>query len=167
MFGGNNDQEAYDEVWILSLPDFVWTQAPIDKTDTDRRRTEMSCVLAGRRQMIVVGGLSARPDKAAYSHKDPFPQGLGIFDLTKLEWKDTFDPGAEPYDSPDVIKSLYDSCCSPIDQKDLLTEVGTLRIPSTVRVLKSFWICHPAPTAPTFPTCLPAPTFPTTLVTTH
>lgn len=100
MFGGKDDHEFFDDVSILSLPGFVWKSANARAKDWTGRAF-MSCVRAGNRQMIVVGGDSGRA-------KDTFPKGLGVFDMTDLTWKDSYDAGAAEYDSPQVIKSWYD-----------------------------------------------------------
>ncbi|EFQ25663.1 kelch repeat protein [Colletotrichum graminicola M1.001] len=118
IFGGNNDV-VLDEVWVLSLPGFFWT-----KYDGKIPCSFMSGVVAGQCQMIVVGGLKSKGNAAGSS----LPQGLGIFNLTTLEWKGDFDPGAAAYDSPDSVKSWYNdgqvpACCSqpptstPYEQK--------------------------------------------------
>lgn len=52
--------------------------------------------------MIVTGGLAAI--SLSKQPTDPWRQGLGIFDLTTLEWKSSYDPSAEPYQSPRMIK---------------------------------------------------------------
>ncbi|KAK2028033.1 hypothetical protein LX32DRAFT_640423 [Colletotrichum zoysiae] len=103
VFGGANDRVAFDDVYILSLPGFVWQQADA-RPQNGTARAFMSCALAGRRQMIVVGGSDQRESPRG---KDPFPQGLGIFDVTDLQWKDEYDAEAAEYDSPAVIKSWY------------------------------------------------------------
>ena len=38
---------------------------------------------------------------------DPWLQGLGIFDLTAMEWKEEYDPAAAPYVTPDAVKAYY------------------------------------------------------------
>ena len=38
---------------------------------------------------------------------DPWLQGLGVFDLTAMEWKDRYDPAAAPYVTPDAVKAFY------------------------------------------------------------
>jgi hypothetical protein len=53
--------------------------------------------------MIVIGG-TPPGIYATYYTKDPWPQGLGIFDLTQMEWKDSYDAHAEPYVTPQRIK---------------------------------------------------------------
>lgn len=38
---------------------------------------------------------------------DPWQQGLGIFDLTAMEWKEEYDSDAAPYMTPDAVKAYY------------------------------------------------------------
>ncbi|KAK1961564.1 hypothetical protein LY78DRAFT_588434, partial [Colletotrichum sublineola] len=103
LFGGFDNKMAFDDVYILSLPGFVWQRADV-KANNGTARSFMGCVLAGQRQMIVVGGKVANKNAKG---RDPFPQGLGIFDVTDLQWKDEYDAKAAEYDSPAIIKSWY------------------------------------------------------------
>ena len=67
--------------------------------------------------MVSIGGLvtdvsmevsSDGPESLGYnSLPDPWLQGLGIFDLTAMEWKEEYDPAAAPYVTPDVVKAYY------------------------------------------------------------
>lgn len=102
MFGGFSGTQRFGEVYILSLPGFVWTKATTDQANDGIARAFGSCVADGKRQMITVGGSNDFPNKP-----DPFPRGLGIFDMTELKWKDEYDAASAKYDSPQVIKSLY------------------------------------------------------------
>lgn len=53
--------------------------------------------------MVAIGGRT--PDRfSGFDSIDPWPQGLGVFDLTKMEWLDSYDPNADPYVTPDVVK---------------------------------------------------------------
>lgn len=87
------------EVSILSIPSFKWYKADLKPTASRFRHT---CNVVGRRQMVVVGGLAALNYKSMPT--DPWGQGLGIFDLTTLEWRSSYDASAEPYQSPNMIK---------------------------------------------------------------
>ncbi|KAF6830065.1 kelch repeat protein [Colletotrichum plurivorum] len=104
VFGGENSGRGFDDVYMLSLPGFVWKQAEYTPKSP---RAQMDCVVAGQRQMITIGGLDPGA-KERYRDRDPFPQGLGVFDLTGLEWKTQYDAGAAPYETPDIVKSWYD-----------------------------------------------------------
>lgn len=53
--------------------------------------------------MIIHGGQFVVP---GYSFEYPFP-ATGVYDLSLLEWKQSFDPDAESYTTPDVIKAYY------------------------------------------------------------
>ncbi|GJC84223.1 kelch repeat-containing protein ARB_01230 [Colletotrichum liriopes] len=104
VFGGNSDDKVlFDDIFVLSLPGFVWKRTD-SRPKNGTARTFMSCVLAGQRQMITVGGRSTPQGSPG---KDPFPQGLGIFDITELQWKDEYDSQAAKYDSPEIIKTWY------------------------------------------------------------
>lgn len=62
------------------------------------------------RQMLVVGGVDGGlpyPDWA--EDPDPLLQGLGIFDMTAMQWVDAYDPDAAPYDSPDEVQDWYEA----------------------------------------------------------
>ena len=48
------------------------------------------------------------PESLGYnSLPDPWLQGLGIFDLTAMEWKEEYDTAAAPYVTPDAVKAYY------------------------------------------------------------
>lgn len=39
---------------------------------------------------------------------DPFPQGVGIFDMATLQWTDGYDAGAAAYETHESIRKFYD-----------------------------------------------------------
>ncbi|KAF6813367.1 kelch repeat protein [Colletotrichum musicola] len=108
VFGDENSGRGFGDVYVLSLPGFmpgfIWKQAEYTWKSP---RAQMDCVVAGQRQMITTGGLNPGA-KERYRDRDPFPQGLGVFDLTGLEWKTQYDAGAAPHETPDIVKSWYD-----------------------------------------------------------
>ena len=58
--------------------------------------------------MVVVGGLDSDGwSQTEGTRKDPWAQGLGIFDLPSLTWSDQYDPNAGVYDSPEMVKEFY------------------------------------------------------------
>ena len=67
--------------------------------------------------MVVVGGqvITAAVDQSNLDDNntpdqcapDPWAQGLGIFDLTEMQWKASYNATAEPYVTPDVVKTYY------------------------------------------------------------
>jgi hypothetical protein len=57
--------------------------------------------------MVVVGGeiLTAEANLAT----DPWPAGVGVFDLSHMVWKDSYDPSAASYVTPQPIKDYIES----------------------------------------------------------
>ena len=71
-------------------------------------RTMHTCKLAGNRRMLSVGGID--PSKAnpqSLNNSDPWPQGLGIFDMVELQWTGSYDATALPYTPADAVKEWY------------------------------------------------------------
>ncbi|CAI0644745.1 unnamed protein product [Colletotrichum noveboracense] len=100
---GKSIRNATDDVYVLSLPSFVFFKAN-DSQST--RRLEQACVATGR-QMISVGGTDGRAWPSSLTDKDPWPQGIGIFDMMEMRWSDQYNASADPYESPDVVKNWY------------------------------------------------------------
>ncbi|KAJ4298401.1 hypothetical protein N0V88_003431 [Collariella sp. IMI 366227] len=101
MSGGSNqrDQYVYEDAYVLSLPGFVWTKAPDSPAG---KRRYASCVAVGNRQMLSIGGTDG-----TWTKRDPAPQGLLLFDMTEMKWKDSFDANAAAYERPAKLKSFY------------------------------------------------------------
>ena len=67
--------------------------------------------------MVSIGGLVANMSIEVSSDgweitdydnlPDPWLQGLGILDLTAMEWKEEYDTTAAPYVTPDAVKAYY------------------------------------------------------------
>ncbi|KAL8864588.1 MAG: hypothetical protein Q9174_007296, partial [Haloplaca sp. 1 TL-2023] len=95
---------ALDEVHVLSLPAFAWFKADYPARSPRHRHT---CHVVGNRQMISIGGLDPTMVYNNTIAPDPFKQGLGVFDLTAMQWSDRYDANAEPYVTPQIIKDWY------------------------------------------------------------
>ncbi|KAJ9611459.1 hypothetical protein H2200_004643 [Cladophialophora chaetospira] len=96
------NNEAFRDVYILSLPAFQWFRA--HRPDTTRR-TGHRCQLIGNRSMLVIGGgLFANSD---LTKVDPHPNGLGIFDLSTLQWTTTYNATAPAYERPTMVQDYY------------------------------------------------------------
>ncbi|KAF4926614.1 Kelch repeat-containing protein [Colletotrichum viniferum] len=100
VFGGTNTDSGstFDDVFVLSLPGFVWTQVSYE---SKKRRRFHTCTVVGRRQMLSVGGTDG---KTAWSGADPWPNGLGMFDMTDWEWKTDYDAEAKDYETANTIR---------------------------------------------------------------
>lgn len=94
-----------DEVYVLSLPAFVWFKANYNSVDP---RIEHTCHVVGN-QMLSVGGLnpSRASSSVAYTDTDPFWEGIKVFDMTALKWTNYFNANAGPYAPPQAIVNYY------------------------------------------------------------
>ncbi|CAH0023372.1 unnamed protein product [Clonostachys rhizophaga] len=102
MYGGAIGDDAQNDIWVLTIPGFHWVQT----NRTGPPRYGHACALAGKRQMISVGGLGP---KGGFKPVDEWYAGIGVFDLSTLEWKDRYEANAEDYDSPSLVKAFYDN----------------------------------------------------------
>jgi hypothetical protein len=97
---------AYDDVWVLSLPSFSWYKA--DYTPGIGRTLHTCDVANGN--MIVIGGTSnddswitGNDVTGTQSYKDPWPWGIGVFDMSRMEWASEFNPNLGPYTTPVMV----------------------------------------------------------------
>ncbi|KAK7700822.1 hypothetical protein SLS64_010673 [Diaporthe eres] len=109
LYGGLlADNTVSDEVFVLSLPGFVFAKA--DNPGATTARADHACVAvgSGKRQMLSIGGTDASKGyPAEFADPDPWIQGLGVFDMTALRWTDGYANDAEAYDNPEVVKQFY------------------------------------------------------------
>lgn len=85
---------------ILSIPTFHWTPVP-GATNAGRMRQRHSCAVVGRRHLLSWGGFS---DDNSRTERDAFPQGIGLLDMTTLQWTTRYDADAEPYVQHQLIQ---------------------------------------------------------------
>ena len=97
---------ALDEVYILSLPSFVWFKVNYTSSDP---RIEHTCIIAGNRQMLSIGGInpSATSLSDAINDTDPFWEGIKVFDLTALQWTNYYNASAASYTAPTAVAAHY------------------------------------------------------------
>lgn len=96
---------AQGVVYILSLPAFNWQK---QNYTPEFGRYSHSCNVIGERQMVVVGGsVASTSSQLNQVPPDPWEQGLGIFDLTALEWSAGYNASAAAYITSDPVKSYY------------------------------------------------------------
>ena len=101
----NSQQASFNVVYVLSLPAFVWFK--VNDTSADPR-TQHTCNVAGDRQVISFGGFNPTVSYPDYfNDTDPWPQGLGIFDMTDLKWTNNYDAAATSYALPSVMRDWY------------------------------------------------------------
>ncbi|KAK3292152.1 uncharacterized protein B0H64DRAFT_364844 [Chaetomium fimeti] len=153
IFGGINarDQFDYGDAYILSLPGFVWTKLP---DPPGGARVGASCVRVGNRQVLSIGG-----SDGSQSEADPASQGLLLFDMTTLEWKDSYDAEAAAYERSKTIQDWYDD--NTLDEVDWSsTEIQNLFVAASASATATNTDTTPPPTGN--PTASPTPTPSTT-----
>ena len=79
MSSGRSPTEGYDDVWVLSLPQFLWTQVFAGA----RRNYGSTCHLVGKKQMLILGG-----NDWTKANRDPTI--VAIYDMTNLKWLTEF-----------------------------------------------------------------------------
>ena len=57
--------------------------------------------------MLTIGGLSPLDAGKDTMSQDHETNGLGLLDLTNLQWIDTYDADAAPYTTPKIVKDWY------------------------------------------------------------
>ena len=117
-FGGG--ARSYNTIHILTLPAFHWIQVQYPGEPSLYGHT---CTLVGGSQILVVGGADPGVDSsdptspgatgqsAAYridqntiSTPDPWKQGMGIYDLSSLQWKNRYECKTAPYQQAPVVE---------------------------------------------------------------
>ncbi|OTB05482.1 hypothetical protein M426DRAFT_319745 [Hypoxylon sp. CI-4A] len=111
IYGGTSTQgtgKTSADVHVLSLPGFVFFDA--HSPGTPRADHACAAVGKGKRQMLSYGGINGEPGLPGGNTEttaDPWKQGLGVYDMSEMTWKDSFDPDAADYESPAVVTDWY------------------------------------------------------------
>ncbi|TLD32866.1 hypothetical protein PspLS_00124 [Pyricularia sp. CBS 133598] len=105
FYGGSNTKPA--QTHILTIPGFEWFSVKDATGGAEGGRQSHACTIIGKgaRQMLAFGG---RPEGNTFDNfstlktvRDPWGENsLQIFDLTKLEWKESYDHDAPEYQQP-------------------------------------------------------------------
>lgn len=101
MYGGIdpvNNNTGYDDVLILTIPSFTWTNVwPIGEAP----RWGHNCHVAGKRQMITVGGNNTNGLTCDWEVK-----GVGVWELSNLTWGSVFLSNLTAFQVPTRILPL-------------------------------------------------------------
>ena len=119
----NNPTDTnYTSVYVLSTPAFQWFRS--SSVPTTVRRANHECVVIGNRQMISIGGAQPSSPDSLGQDDDPWPNGIGLFDMTAFEWVGQYTADAAEYDSPNAVKEYYASSHStPVWSTPTLAEI--------------------------------------------
>lgn len=105
----------YDTINILTIPAFHWISVPYNPKHP---RHAHSCNAVGGSQILTIGGVDSNSHVATgivqsivestfASSRDPFTQGLAIFDMTTMAFSDHFSARAPPYEQSEAVKQFY------------------------------------------------------------
>lgn len=100
LYGGVDPitNTAYDDVLILTLPSFTWTNVwPLGEAP----RWGHNCHVAGRRQMITVGGNNTNGLTCDWEIK-----GVAVWEMSTLTWGSVFMTNLSNYEVPQKLLSL-------------------------------------------------------------
>ncbi|KAF2689565.1 hypothetical protein K458DRAFT_330070 [Lentithecium fluviatile CBS 122367] len=95
MFAGRNQTNAFDEVWVLSLPQFRWTKV-FNGTHPNYGGV---CQMVGTKQMLVLGGNNVEEPRPQCDKK----YKIFLFELTNLKWTPTYVKDSSPYRVPKAV----------------------------------------------------------------
>ncbi len=101
VYAGWNGQPGpgaipYDSAYVLTLPGFFWVKANYTAAHP---RHGLTCEAVGGSQILTIGGVDSTQQKdpntndtytPGFNTRDPFPQGLAIFDLASLAWSSSY-----------------------------------------------------------------------------
>lgn len=98
-----------DQVYILSLPSFQRFRASYTPVNS---RGGHTCQATNSSQMIMIGGLDPKYSRKSLGDNDsdpldPWSQGIGVFDMTALKFKDSYQANVGAYKTPDIIKKYH------------------------------------------------------------
>lgn len=89
------------DIFILSLPAFEWFRVE-DHNSTARH--SHACADVGHGQIVVSGGVN----NDGWEQQDPWRHGLGVWDMSALQWSDGYNASAGDYETPEMIRTWYD-----------------------------------------------------------
>lgn len=106
----SSGEVPYDAAYVLTLPGFHWVQARYQANDP---RHALTCESVGGGQILTIGGLDTiqRHENNLYTEpfetRDPFTNGLNIFDISTLTWKNSYSSKQTVYTPSSDILDFY------------------------------------------------------------
>lgn len=113
-WGGNLGSIAvpYDEAYVLTLPGFQWFKASYPASSP---RHGLSCNPVGGGQIMTTGGVDSSKNGPTnlylntFDSRDPFTQGLNIFDMNSLKFTNSYSAKPAAYTQAKVVANYYAS----------------------------------------------------------
>ncbi len=101
----------YDEAFVLSLPSFRWFKADYPALHP---RHGLTCNHLSGGQIVTIGGVDTTQNgptslyNGVFNTQDPFPQGLGVFDLNMMGFRSNYTANQTTYTLNPDIQNYYD-----------------------------------------------------------
>ncbi|KAI2473096.1 hypothetical protein F4781DRAFT_262285 [Annulohypoxylon bovei var. microspora] len=104
--GLNVTSDFNDDVWILTLPTFMWMK--VTSGTTDHARAGHQCVMPYPDQMITIGGaVSKKGGSVSNCLSGDNPSMFQAYNLTAGKWMDSYDPNSwNEYGVPEMIHMM-------------------------------------------------------------
>ncbi|KAF2811935.1 uncharacterized protein BDZ99DRAFT_440976 [Mytilinidion resinicola] len=137
VYSGHNPLTAvmYDDLYVLSLPTFIWTQIYTGKAP----RWGHTCHIVGNRQLLTVGG---QIHTTAGKGCDWEYKSVAVYDMTNLTWGSVYDANAASWEVPGLLsKTLSGKTAEPVGGWD---ELGLEDIMTKTRI----WSAAPVTSTP-------------------
>lgn len=102
MYGGRDlSNNYYDEVWVLSLPAFVWSRVYAGESP----RFSHTCHLVSNRTMLTVGGVNNVDQMRGSGSQacDWEEKSVGILDMSGVIWGSVYNAHAPMYEVPSQL----------------------------------------------------------------
>jgi hypothetical protein len=117
IYGGWNGELGaaaipYDSAYVLTLPGFFWIKADYPAAHP---RHGLSCSAVGGSQILTIGGVDTAQEAgndsytAGFNTRDPFAQGLAVFDLSTLAWSPGYRAKQSPQPPAAKIQEYYNA----------------------------------------------------------
>lgn len=108
MYGGRNTSDHYfDDIWVLSLPSFTWTEVYSGNSP----RFGHTCHLVSNRTLLTVGGTASLGQTKGVGDSSALEcdwevKSVGILDLSDIVWGSVYDANAPAYKVPQKVVSI-------------------------------------------------------------
>ncbi|KAI1142125.1 hypothetical protein F5Y05DRAFT_402113 [Hypoxylon sp. FL0543] len=108
-YGGYNgideNSDFNDDVWILSLPTFMWMK--VSSGTAEHARAGHQCVTPYPDQMFTIGGRTSYKGNSLQCLDGDPPGFLQVYNLTSCKWMDSYDPKSwDNYNVPEMIHMM-------------------------------------------------------------
>jgi len=94
---------AYDEVYILTIPGFVWYKGP----STGDGRHYHGCQHVGGGQVLSMGGVNVTRAGISWSQVDPWSYGLQVFNMKSMSWTTEYNAKPPVYQGMQAARDWY------------------------------------------------------------